>query len=398
MRYLKKIINRLRFAKIIFKLPSKKKLIIFDKESFEDLKYITDEYDYFLLETRFDNVSKIYLNPVLFYKTLFNYKGNLWTSYLISLIEIVSPKVILTFSDNSIKFFDVAKKMSKKNIIFYAIQNGARYDLNRYLHKYKKGQLKEDMTKKFFIPNFFCFGEYEVDDYKSKGIKVENFFPTGSLRLANYIYEKKINLKDMKSKIYDILLVSDAITEDVDKNFGTKGEAKRMAEFIKYIIKYALTNKKKIIFSLKRLNSSKKNLDYELNFYKNNLEKDEFNFFLNNSTINFKKYKYLTYDLMLKSNLTISAFSTLLRENLSIGRKAISINFMENEIFDFPLNGICKIKRCSYKELENNLNRISKMNDEEFVSNIGHKNYLMNYDFNISAINKIKNEIGKFLK
>ena len=40
--------------------------------------------------------------------------------------------------------------------------------------------------------------------------------------------------------------------------------------------------------------------------------------FINNSTLNFKKYRYLTYDLMLKSNLTISAFSTLLRENLSI--------------------------------------------------------------------------------
>ena len=95
MSYIKKIIDQLRLAKIIFKLPSKKKLIIFDKESFEDLKYITNDYNYFLLETRFHNVSKLYLNPFLFFKTLINYKGNLWTAYLISLIEIISPKVIL---------------------------------------------------------------------------------------------------------------------------------------------------------------------------------------------------------------------------------------------------------------------------------------------------------------
>ena len=274
MKQIKKILDRLKNAELKFRSPKRKNFLIFDSESFEDLKYITDTYDYYLLETRFQNITKIYLNLVLFFKILINYRGNLWTAYLISLIELVSPKIIITFSDNSLKFSEIAKRMEKKNIIFYAIQNGARYDLKRYLHKYEKGLLKEDMTKKIFIPNFFCFGKFEEDDYKSKKINVQNFIPVGSLRLANFILEKKIKLKN-KNYIYDILLVSDGITEDVDKNFGTEGEVKNMAKFIKYSIKYATENKKKIIFSLKRLNSTKKNLDEELKFYKKNLNNFE---------------------------------------------------------------------------------------------------------------------------
>ena len=396
MKQIKKILDRLKNAELKFRSPKRKNFLIFDSESFEDLKYITDTYDYYLLETRFQNITKIYLNLVLFFKILINYRGNLWTAYLISLIELVSPKIIITFSDNSLKFSEIAKRMEKKNIIFYAIQNGARYDLKRYLHKYEKGLLKEDMTKKIFIPNFFCFGKFEEDDYKSKKINVQNFIPVGSLRLANFILEKKIKLKN-KNYIYDILLVSDGITEDVDKNFGTEGEVKNMAKFIKYSIKYATENKKKIIFSLKRLNSTKKNLDEELKFYKKNLNNFENNFFIKNSTIDFEKSKYLTYELMLKSNITMSAFSTLLRENLSIGRKSLSVNLMNNNIFNFPLEGLCNLKKCDYDEFQNKVNAILKMSEEEFTAQSNHENYLMYYNEKINTISNIKKQINKYL-
>ena len=135
MKQIKKILDRLKNAELKFRSPKRKNFLIFDSESFEDLKYITDTYDYYLLETRFQNITKIYLNLVLFFKILINYRGNLWTAYLISLIELVSPKIIITFSDNSLKFSEIAKRMEKKNIIFYAIQNGARYDLKRYLQQ-----------------------------------------------------------------------------------------------------------------------------------------------------------------------------------------------------------------------------------------------------------------------
>jgi len=397
MRRLKLLILKIENATFKFSLPSKNNLIIFDDMSIEDLKYVISDFKYFILQTRFENVTTLYINPLIILKTILNYRGNLWSAYLITIINLVSPKVILTVIDNSIKFFEIAKKLQSKDLHFFAIQNGARYDLKRYLFKFKKKLLKEDMTRKFFIPNFFCFGEFEVDDYKNKNIDVQNFLPVGSLRLANFMLEKEINLKQ-KNYLYDILLVSDGITQETDQNFGTEGEVVRMAKFIKYTIKYASENRKRIIFSLKRLNSTRNNLEQELKFYKKNLNDFEYDYLISNSTINFEKSKYLTYELMLKSNVTMSSFSTLLRENLSIGRKSLSVNFMENNIFDFPLEGLCKLKNCDYDKFQNKLNAILEMSEEHFTAKSNHKNYLMLYDNKISTIDNIKNKIIRYLK
>ena len=83
-------------------------------------------------------------------------------------IKIIEEKIKLSdsqFIDNSLKFFDVAKILDKK-MNFAAIQNGARHDLleNKYL--YEKKIIKKDFTKNFYIPNYFCFGQYDVDRFK----------------------------------------------------------------------------------------------------------------------------------------------------------------------------------------------------------------------------------------
>ena len=394
-----KIIHKLNF---VFKLPDQKKILIFDDVSFTDLKFVLKDFDFYLLKIRYESVEELIINPKIIFKSLIYYFKlktiNIWTAYLTALIEYVSPKVIITWSDNSLKFFEIAKILNDK-INFFAIQNGARYDLNRYLYLFKRAFTR--FNKEFFLPNFFCFGKYEIDDFKKKKIEVKNFIPVGSLRLANYIFDKKINVLKKKDILYDILIVSDGFNDNAEGIFGTKdeakGEIKRMAQFVKFIIKYSLENKKKIIFSLKRLNTSQKNLENEINFYKNNLNESEFSFFLKNSTINFKKSRYNTYDLMLKSNITVSAYSTVIRENLSIGGKGVSVNFMQSQIFDFPMEGICKITNCDYPTLERKLNKIFSMTDKEFTNNLIDKNYLMKFDIKNSTINQIRQEIKKFL-
>ena len=137
MRRLKLLILKIENATFKFSLPSKNNLMIFDDMSIEDLKYVISDFKYFILQTRFENVTTLYINPLIILKTIFNYRGNLWSAYLITIINLVSPKVILTAIDNSIKFFEIAKKLQSKDLHFFAIQNGARYDLKRYLFKFK---------------------------------------------------------------------------------------------------------------------------------------------------------------------------------------------------------------------------------------------------------------------
>ena len=99
-------------------------------------------------------------------KFLKNFKlKNIWSIYLISLIEIINPRVVLTFTDNSFRFFEASQELGFK-INFFAVQNGARYDFNKFKFRLNKGIIKEDFTKRYFIPNFFA-----LETLKNKIIK-----------------------------------------------------------------------------------------------------------------------------------------------------------------------------------------------------------------------------------
>ena len=52
---------------------TKKKFIIFDKEGSLDLIKILPENSYFILETRSENLSKIYFSKKIIFKTLKNF-------------------------------------------------------------------------------------------------------------------------------------------------------------------------------------------------------------------------------------------------------------------------------------------------------------------------------------
>ena len=113
-------------AKFIFKTPEKYDLIIFDEASVMDLNICLSKFNFFLLETRLGTISKVYFSYKILKKIFKNYfKGNLLTVYLVSLIELIRPKVVITTMDNSFKFFDVAKILEKKTN-FIAIQNASR--------------------------------------------------------------------------------------------------------------------------------------------------------------------------------------------------------------------------------------------------------------------------------
>lgn len=394
---IKKLLRLLK-CKFTFGLPERKDLVIFDDEALNDLKYVVEEFDYTVLRVRIENFKELNLNPKILFKTLFNFRGNIVNAYLISLIEEISPKIVLTNINNSWKFSEIARVLKDK-FKFFSIQNGSMYDFKRYEHQFKQGIYKKNMNKIFFIPNLFCFGDFEIDDYKKFQIPVNNFYPVGSLRLANFLKEKNINNpEDIKNFEYDIYLVSDGIISQFDKRFAVPGAAKEMGRYIKFIVRYVRENSKKFLCSFKRLNSSKENLELELEFFKKSLDDDDYDYLINNSTINFTKNRHLSYEYMLKSELTIATYSTMLRENLSLGRKTLSINFMDNNIFDFPLNGICKLNNCSYLELKDRIDKILRLSNFEYLKELENKNnYLMNFDKNNSTIDKIKEKINNCL-
>ena len=142
--------------KFVFKNPQEHKLVIFDDESYMSMENFIFGYNFFLLQTRAERISKVYLSFRIIKYFFKYYNKNIMTAYLSALLEVLRPKVVLTNIDNSLKFFDIAKIFDKK-INFVAIQNGARYDLKLIKHLYKAKKITSDLTKNYYIPNFLCF-------------------------------------------------------------------------------------------------------------------------------------------------------------------------------------------------------------------------------------------------
>ena len=378
-------------------MPQKKNLIVFDDETKYALEYIISDYRHFILQTRFDKVNIFYINPIIIFKTIINYKNNLWTAYIISLIQIIGPKVVITYIDNSYQFFDIARIMHKQ-IKFCAIQNGSRYGLKHSRFLFDNNLKKEDLNTKIYIPNFFCFGKFESEDYKKYKVKVFNFIPAGSLRLSNFLIKNRDKKKNNPILNYDFCYISDGAIIGLDSHFGIKNSEQAMADFLKYIIKYNMDREIRFICSLKRLNGTKVSQEKELNFFKKHLNEKELNFLLKNSTINFTKSAYLSYELMTQSKLVVSCYSTMLRENLSLSNKVLAVNLMSNDILDFPLKGICSLNRCTYIEFEQRVDEIYRLSNEEYLKKIdGNPKELMEFNKSSSGIDKIKNTLNNFI-
>ena len=77
--------------------PPKKEIVIFDCEDTHSLLQIIDKKKCFILSTRLSNIRKLYLsNKILIRMLLSLFLGKIRINYLSILIEIISPKLVVT--------------------------------------------------------------------------------------------------------------------------------------------------------------------------------------------------------------------------------------------------------------------------------------------------------------
>ena len=366
---IKKILKLLLSSKIIFDKPKKSKIVLFDDTSLNDFKYILKKKEYFLLIVRIAKIKEIYIFPKLIFLMIRNYRGNLASSYFISILKVINPKLVITFSDNSFKFSEISKILEKK-MKFVAIQNAIRLDYIENNYSYKNKIIKYNLNKKIYLPHIFTHGQYDIDLFKRLKIKIKRFTKFGSLRLENALnYLKKKNINYSK-KENDICLISDTILlahfqGDIYKS-QSKLISNAMVKLAKYTIDFCREKKKKFIFVPKSKRKGKKR-DIELKNYKKNLNLKDYLFLVNGIR---KKYRnrHNQYLAMFRSKVTIGTTSTLLGENLSQGHKILSCNFTGIKVFDFAINKICFIKNCSYFQFKKRLNYILNIKEKKYFS------------------------------
>jgi len=377
---------KLLFIKFTFKSPPKAEVLIFDNISSEEFKYALKDLKYYTLNVRFEEIKIIYIS----WQILFSFFKNIFTglkiSYLIALIKTVAPKIIITLEDNSFDFSKIAKILNRR-YIFIAVQNSVRH-FGQYRKLFEKKILNTNTNNLLFLPNYFCFGDHEVTDTKKENVVVKNYFPSGLLRLSNYIQFKKDNNIDVGKVKYDLALICENL-ESKTKLWKSEKFAQDIIKLFTYSIRAAINNKLKIKFILK----SKKNKKNEINFYKKYLNIKEIKFFLEN-IIEQDRESYQSYIAIENSKVVAAFHSTMLIEKLALNGKILACNFTDEEIFNFPVDCFFRLIRPSYEEFENRLLKILEFQDENYLKKIKKKLVASHEELTHKIINT---KIKKFL-
>jgi len=387
-----KLFIKVRF---IFFSPNKASLLIFDDESVHELRYVLPYNDYYILQTRVENINKIYISPKIFFLFIKNFRGNFFDAYLISLITIVDPKLILTFIDNSFKFYKFSKILSKK-YQFLAIQNGARYEHKTIKYLIKNKILNYDYFNPY-IPNYCCFGQYEIDDYKKNNIKVDKFYKVGSLRVANFLKDLKRNNKNFKKK-FDICYVSEPYAWDLilNKNLENWPMEERVGQVLKFVVKFCIKYKKKLVILTRQPKKKIFKFQKEQIFFKKYLSPQELCYAKKNLFI--RREKFFSYKTMMQSKIVVSSMSTMLRESLSLRIKTLVCSYMPTDIFKFPIDDyLCVIKSRKYDEFEKRLLYLLTISKKNYFYKLRKKINYMIGDNCKSTIKNIKVIINSFI-
>ena len=386
-------------VKIKYGVPKDLSIVVYNYDSMSQLQYILEDKKFIILDSNLNQIKEIYFSFKLFLVIFLNlFKFRLSKNYFYSILKIINPKIVLTATGNHPIFYELAKLLDEK-IDFVVVQNARRSDFERNDYDFKKKITSKNFNPETYIPHFFCFGQYEIDSASFFNININKFYKVGSINTSNFFYYLKKNQKKIVKNKFDLCLISEAQYDD-NKRYAADGVEEGYGLMANYTAKFAKKFNHKFVFAAKRYKYSKLYsadlFKLEMNFFKRYMDKDNFEYLLEN--VNLKENFFSSYSAIFQSKVAVGTQSTLLRDKIGVGEKILSCNLTGLKIQDFPVNGICTINNCSYEQFEQRLNEIMNISIEEYFNKIDKdKNYLMEFKSSYGTIEAIKKGIDKIL-
>ena len=349
--------------KWIFKKPSKKKVLVYDRESEKFSKLLFSKKSCEFLETRYESINIYILFFTIFNSGLNSIKDNYKKNY----IKRVSPKIVYTSIDNNISFYKLKDIYNKPTYI--SDQNGISKVTNafwpnsftRECKKYKK-----ENKKNLKADILFLFGKNEKDrispliDGKiyTYGNTINNHYP--------------IKLNKLNKKVTSIMFISSGLFKATLKHEQTV-----FANLNKFCIKKNI----KLSFC-SRLDASGED------FHRKTFAKGPW-IYLPRAHLN-KNYSYLN-----KQQMVVFAHSTFGFEALAKGLKCgvFYSHFPEkNSHLKYPKSGPFWTNSLDYNMFEKTLNRVINLSNKQWKKIIANfSSEILDYDLN----NKKKKKIIK---
>ncbi len=364
IRILFKLLKKINFK---FKKNKQKNLLIFDCEGSYGLEKLLVDFDFEVVSTRVEKIKEVFISMEILKFMLKNiFRRSIKENYLIALIKSASPKLVITYNDNSPEYHNISKALEDTKIKFIAVQSANRGDtVWKNLAQ----------SKKINIPEFLCFSDFDIFIHQWKKCNIKKYKSIGSLQASfakDFINSKKIL---DKSENFDICLISE-FQPDLDGDWShIQNFQDKMGQVADYVFRLGQEKNLKIIFTGK---ASEKDRDAEIIFYKNYIRNSNFKIF----PLNFKEYS--GYVNIAKSKLVIGFCSTILREAFIFKKKVLACNFTGHKDIIFPDDGICNLNQdSSYDEFKDRVLTILNMTNDEYYKKL-HKgvNYIINTQIN----------------
>ena len=371
------LINFFKKINFVFSKIDKKEIIIFDDITGELSFIFSKKKNYFLMNPRLQKIDKIYINYSIIKFVLFNFfKRKIKLNYLIALINIIDPKIILTYIDNSQDFHTLSKFFNKKKN-FLTIQNASRVD---YFY------LNQNEKKKIFYQKLFCIGDFDVNLLNNHNIS-GNYEVAGSFRTSVFINKFNNNL-DINKK-FDICLVG----KNLVKFFQPVKiyENKVIADYLillENLKKYIQEKNVSLVVCCKNYGFK---LEAEKSFYKDFFGSLNVTVSSNGGDITDDDY-FNSYKSILKSDVVIGLPSTLLREALYFDKKILCVDYSEDLLHPFKDIALCSSR--NFDDFSFKLDSLLKMSSENYFTKLNYpKNYVVGKMNTLKKINNLINKI-----
>lgn len=369
MKKLLIIFKLIKTVKFSFKIPAKNPFLFYD---FQEIFNVIKIKDFEKLNFRNE------INCFILILNLLNihfWMGRFKFSYCYTYIKFISPRIIYTFSDNDILFYEFKKFFPK--IIFYSFQNGSR-SISQDIFEYKKGKdLNCDLI--------FTHNDYIAKEY-------QKIIKTKTMTIGSYF--SNINPK-VNTKKKDIIFVSQF---NERKDFYFKNYKDKIITWDNYYYP------EQIIVPLldEFCYRNKISLNICARFHSNKAEKFFYESKILKANMTFMdKQEYInSYKIIDQSKMLVFIDSTLGYESISRHNKTVALSvrskFVDDESFDFgwPINfekkGFFWTNELDEEEILKLLYQNYLMTDEDWLNK--NKNFIkkvMHVENSVSKINSL---------
>jgi len=310
---------------------------------------IADEICYGMTAYYLDVRNYLYINIKLIFLSLVYILKYGKRGYWFAVLRTISPKVVITTLDQYPNFWWL--DINYVNANFLAIQHSNYIflsNLESVPEQFKLGIFYHP-DKIPYYSNLACIGILDQETHEKNGSIVGKYYLVGSIRDSLY----RENLTSNNVREYDICLIADSIIDY-------------------YAYMPIVTNLKKLMIDrpdLKIAIAMKKNIDAEFYFE----TKELFVKYLDDSVaIIPRENVYSTYKLSDQSELTISSFSTTLRESFSRKNKILCCNYTGFKEFSINLPDELLTEKEDYEEFKEKVLSALVLSNNDYFNKHGH--------------------------